>query len=264
MGILNVTPDSFYDGGSCFRGASVDLGVVKARVASMVRDGAHMIDIGGESTRPGARPVSECEECDRVLPVLEALNREFELVLSVDTSTPTLMREAVKLGAGMINDVRALTRPGALPAALAAQVPVCLMHMQGDPQTMQANPCYRDTTEEVLEFLARRQAACQEHGIEPGNLIVDPGIGFGKTDAQNLELINRLDEFRRLGPVLLGVSRKSLIGRLLGRPVDERLPASLALALRGVQKGASILRVHDVAATSDALKMWQMTETCTS
>lgn len=261
MGILNVTPDSFYDGGSCFRGASVDLSVVKTKVANMVRDGAHMIDIGGESTRPGARPVSESEECDRVLPVVEALNREFELVLSVDTSTPALMREAAELGAGMINDVRALTRPGALSAASAAQVPVCLMHMQGDPQTMQVNPHYRDTTAEVHEFLVRRQAACKEQGIDPGNLIVDPGIGFGKTDAQNLELIKRLAEFRPLGPVLLGVSRKSLVGRLLGRPVDERLPASLALALRGVQNGASILRVHDVAATSDALKMWQMTET---
>lgn len=257
MAILNVTPDSFFDGGQCYRGKVLDVSVVCARAQQMLNDGASIIDVGGESTRPGAEPVSEQQECDRVLPVVEAL-QDLNAVVSVDTSSPKVMREAAKLGAGLINDVRALRKPGAIQAAVEAAIPVCLMHMQGSPKTMQNAPSYSDPVAEVLAFLEERKAACIAAGLEAESILVDPGIGFGKADDHNLILLHQLNEFSSLGPVLLGVSRKSLFGRLLGRPLDERLAGSLATAVIGMQNGAKILRVHDVAATHDAVRMFEL------
>ncbi len=251
MGILNVTPDSFSDGG---RYSRVDLALRHA--ADMVAAGATLIDVGGESTRPGARPVSPVEELERVAPVVEAIARNLDVIISVDTSTPAVIRESARLGAGLINDVRSLQRDGALEAAAATSLPVCLMHMRGEPGTMQDNPVYADLVAEVRDFLAERMAACVEAGIDAERIVLDPGFGFAKTYEHNLSLFKHLGELHALGrPLLVGASRKSMIGRALGREVGERLHGSLALAALAVAKGAHILRVHDVAETVDVVRM---------
>ena len=252
MGILNVTPDSFSDGGDF---ATREAALRHAR--QMVADGADLIDVGGESTRPGAPPVSVAEELARVIPVIEALASELAVPVSVDTSKPEVMRAAVAAGAGLINDVAALRRPGALAAAAALRVPVCLMHMQGEPGTMQQDPAYGDVVAEVAAFLAGRLAACEAAGIPRVRLLVDPGFGFGKTLAHNLALLRGLPRLASLGvPVLAGLSRKSMIGALLGGvPVGERLHGSVAAAVLAVERGAAIVRVHDVGPTVQALRI---------
>ena len=251
MGILNVTPDSFSDGG---RFAARDAALRHA--ADMVAAGATLIDVGGESPRPGAHPVSPVEELERVAPVVEAIAAELDVVISLDTSTPAVMREGARLGAGMINDVRALQRDGALEAAADSGLSVCLMHMLGEPGNMQLNPQYHDVVGEVRDFLARRMAACVAAGIAPERLVLDPGFGFAKTLAHNLSLFKHLEVLHELGrPLLVGVSRKSMIGQVLGREVADRLSGGLALAALAVAQGASILRVHDVAETVDAVRM---------
>lgn len=256
MGVINTTPDSFSDGGTLFRGDRLDLDMTMQRARDMVAGGAAILDIGGESTRPGAAPVSPQEEMDRVLPVLERVTAELDVVCSVDTSSPDLMREAASAGAGLLNDVRALTREGALETAAATGLPVCLMHMQGDPDSMQSAPHYTDVVSEVRDYLQRRAADCEAGGITRDRLLIDPGFGFGKTVAHNLRLLQGLQRLADLGfPVLVGLSRKSMIGKLLDRAVDERLPASLALAVLAVERGASVIRTHDVVATADALAM---------
>ena len=257
MGVINTTPDSFSDGGTLYRGNSLDLDLAMARARDMVEAGAAILDVGGESTRPGARPVPAAQEMDRVLPLVERLSRELEVVVSVDTSSPALMTQAAALGAGLINDVRALGREGALDAAAATGLPVCLMHMQGDPGTMQQAPSYRDVVADVGDFLQRRVAACVAGGIGRERLLLDPGFGFGKTVQHNLELLRGLPRLAALGlPLVAGFSRKSMIGKLLGRDVAQRLPASLALAVLAVERGAAIIRTHDVGATVDAVAMW--------
>lgn len=251
MGILNVTPDSFSDGG---RFNQHDAALRHA--AEMVAAGATLIDIGGESTRPGARVVSPTEELERVAPVVEAIARELDVVISVDTSTPAVMRETARLGAGLINDVRSLQRDGALDAAVDTGLPVCLMHMRGEPGNMQDDPRYPDILQEVLDFLGERIAVCETVGIAREKIIVDPGFGFAKTQNHNLNLFRQMERLLELGcPMLVGVSRKSMVGRALGREVDERLYGSLALAALAVAKGASIIRVHDVAETVDVVQM---------
>ncbi|MCY1281339.1 Dihydropteroate synthase [compost metagenome] len=251
MGILNVTPDSFSDGGR-FSGCDAAL----RHAAEMVAAGATLIDIGGESTRPGARAVSPTEELERVAPVVEAIARELDVVISLDTSTPAVIREGARLGAGMINDVRALRRDGALDAAADTGLPVCLMHMLGEPGNMQQDPRYGDVVREVRDFLAERMKACETAGIPAGRIILDPGFGFAKTLSHNLSLFKHMEALHELGrPLLVGVSRKSMIGQALGREVHQRLYGSLALAALAVAKGACILRVHDVAETVDAVRM---------
>lgn len=230
-----------------------------AQAIKMAEEGADIIDIGGESTRPGAAAVSVQQELDRVMPVVEAVVQAVPLPVSIDTSKPAVMRAAVSAGAGLINDVRALREPGAMAAAVTLNVPVCLMHMQGEPRSMQHHPDYRDVVGEVRDFLRDRIAACVDAGLAYERLIVDPGFGFGKNAEHNLELLRRLAEFRALGvPVLAGLSRKSMIGTLLGLPVEQRLQASVVLALIAVQNGARVIRVHDVRATREALRMWQV------
>lgn len=251
MGILNVTPDSFSDGGlHQDAGRAVEAGL------RMVEQGAAMLDIGGESTRPGARPVSADEEVDRVAPVIEALARRTEVVLSVDTSKPKVIEAAMQAGAHLVNDVRALRLPGALAAVAAADAAVCVMHMVGEPGTMQADPRYDDVVDEVRRFLVERVAACRAAGIGGDSIAVDPGIGFGKTVQHNLELLRNLRAFTELGgPLLVGVSRKSMVGMITGRPVGERVVGSATLAAACIERGANIVRVHDVAATVDAVKI---------
>jgi dihydropteroate synthase len=251
MGILNVTPDSFSDGGAHF-----DRERALEHARQMAADGADVIDVGGESTRPGAAPVDEGEELRRILPVIEALAGEG-LVVSSDTRRPAVMRAAIAAGAAMINDVGALTAEGTLDAVRDTNAAVCLVHMQGEPETMQNAPRYGDVVAEVREFLAARVRACEEAGIARERIVVDPGFGFGKALAHNLQLLRALPEIAALGyPVLAGLSRKSSLGTLTGRPVQERMPASLAAALAAVSRGASIVRVHDVRETVDALKVW--------
>lgn len=251
MGVLNVTPDSFSDGGRFNRPQQA---LVHAR--QMVADGASFIDVGGESTRPGAKSVSVQEELDRVCPVVEAISRELDVVISVDTSSAQVITQSAALGAGLINDVRALQREGALQAAVNTGLAVCLMHSQGEPDTMQNNPQYRDVCAQVSLFLAERIRVAQEAGIGSSRIILDPGFGFGKTLQHNLQLLARMDQFAVLGhPLLLGLSRKSMLGEITGRNVDERLPASLAAATMCAMNGASILRVHDVRETMDVVKM---------
>ena len=253
MGILNVTPDSFSDGGIFL---ARDTAV--AHALRMVEEGADIIDVGGESTRPGAQAVSVQEELDRVIPVIEALARAVPVPISIDTSKTDVMRAAVAAGAVFINDVRALREAGALQAAAALEVPVCLMHMQGEPRSMQHHPAYEDVTSEVRGFLQERIEACVTAGIPRQRLVIDPGFGFGKTVEHNLDLLRRLSELRALdAPILVGLSRKSMIGALFGLPVAERLHASVALALIAVQNGATILRVHDVHATREAIRMFE-------
>jgi len=257
MGVINTTPDSFSDGGTLFQGARLDVELAMGRARQMMEAGASVLDIGGESTRPGAVGVPLAEEMDRVLPLVERIVAELEVVVSVDTSSPTLMREAARAGAGLLNDVRALTRDGAMEAAAATGLPVCLMHMQGDPGTMQAAPAYDDVVAEVVGFLQQRAAACAAGGIGRERLLLDPGFGFGKSVEHNLQLLRELPRLAALGlPVVVGLSRKSIIGKLLGREVGQRLPASLGLAVLAAERGAAIIRTHDVAATADAVAMW--------
>ncbi|BAN69394.1 dihydropteroate synthase [endosymbiont of unidentified scaly snail isolate Monju] len=252
MGILNVTPDSFSDGGRYDR---LDAALYHAE--RMVINGADILDVGGESTRPGAQPVSEAEELDRVIPVIEALSARFDRLVSIDTSKPTVMREAVAAGAGMINDVNALRAEGAVTVAAEAGVPVCLMHMQGEPRTMQRSPHYDDVVAEVRDFLLERARICEAAGVSRQAIVLDPGFGFGKTLEHNLELLQQLPVLCASGyPVLAGISRKSMIGALTGREVDDRLAGSLAMALLALEGGARILRVHDVAETRDVLRVW--------
>jgi len=251
MGILNVTPDSFSDGG---RFSQRDAALRHAE--AMVNAGASLIDVGGESTRPGARPVSPAEELERVAPVVEVIAAELDVIVSVDTSTPVVMRECAGLGAGLINDVRALRRDGALDAAADSGLPVCLMHMRGEPGSMQQNPQYTDVVAEVCDFLGERLAACAAAGISAERVILDPGFGFAKALEHNLGLLKHLEALHAFGrPLLVGVSRKSMIGQVLGREVGERLSGSLALAALALVKGAHILRVHDVAETVDVVRM---------
>ena len=251
MGILNVTPDSFSDGGQFNR---PDAALARAR--QMVADGATFIDIGGESTRPGATPVSVQEELDRVCPVVEAAARELDAVISVDTSAPEVMAETAKLGAGLINDVRALQRDGAPEVAAQASIPVCIMHIQGEPDTMQDRPEYRNVRREVSAFLTERMRVAELAGIRPENILLDPGFGFGKSLEHNLQLLACLEQMHILGhPLLVGVSRKSMLGHITGRDVNERLPASVAAATIAAMKGASIIRVHDVRETVDAVRV---------
>lgn len=251
MGILNVTPDSFSDGG---RFNQPDAALVQAR--RMVSDGAAFIDVGGESTRPSSAQISVQEELDRVCPVLEAIAAELDTIISVDTSSPEVITESVRLGAGLINDVRALQQAGAVTAAVKANVPVCLMHMKGQPRDMQVKPEYDNVNREVASFLMSRVRLAEEAGVLAHHILLDPGFGFGKNLDHNLELLAAMEQMRTLGyPVLVGLSRKSMLGQITGRGVMERLPASLAAATIAAMKGASIIRTHDVRETVDAVKV---------
>lgn len=256
MGVLNVTPDSFSDGGQLYQGSSVSDTLLLEKAISMVDAGASFLDIGGESTRPGAAVISVQEELDRVIPAIELIKKEMGVLISIDTSTPQVMMEAANAGVDMINDVRALSREGALAAAVSTGLPVCLMHMQGEPETMQVNPEYHDVFTQVSEYLNYRVDRCVAAGVDRKNILLDPGFGFGKTLAHNLELLNRLNELKAMGlPLLVGMSRKSMIGQVLDKPIEERLYGSLAVATIATIKGADIIRVHDVAETVDAVKM---------
>lgn len=251
MGVLNVTPDSFSDGG---RFKACDAALRQAQ--KMLDDGASIIDVGGESTRPGAKAVSEQQELDRVIPLIEALANVSDALISIDTSKAAVMREAVGAGASMINDVNALQTEGALAAAAALAVPVCMMHMQGEPRTMQSNPQYSDVLADITRFFVQRIAAAEASGVLREHIVLDPGFGFGKTLQHNLTLLQKLDQFHALGcPLLVGMSRKSMLGAVTGRPVDERLAGSVSAAVIAAIKGAQIIRVHDVAATVDAVKL---------
>jgi dihydropteroate synthase len=257
MGILNVTPDSFSDGGSY---NNLDKALFHAE--KMIKQGAVLIDVGGESTRPGAASVSLQEELDRVVPVVEAIHQNLDTIISVDTSTSQVITQSAAVGAGLINDVRALQREGALAAAAATGLPVCLMHMQGQPDSMQQAPSYADVVNDIHAFLAERITACANAGIERSRLLLDPGFGFGKTLEHNYQLLSELESFHQLGlPLLVGVSRKTMIGKVLqdkafqDRPADQRLYGSLAAAVIAAMKGSAIIRVHDVAATFDALQV---------
>ncbi|HBR96553.1 MAG TPA: dihydropteroate synthase [Gammaproteobacteria bacterium] len=258
MGILNVTPDSFSDGGQF---SATERAVTQAR--DMVTQGADIIDVGGESTRPGAEAVSVDEELSRVIPVLDRLaaDPDFSTPISIDTSKPEVMRAAVEAGATLVNDVRALQAPGAVDVCQALQVPVCLMHMQGAPRTMQANPAYDDVVQEVGDFLRARAAVCEAGGIARENILLDPGFGFGKSLTHNLCLLKHLDRLADLGyPLLVGLSRKSMFQQLLDVPVSERLVASVAAAVLAVSRGARIVRVHDVLETVQAMQVYAAVE----
>jgi dihydropteroate synthase len=250
MGILNVTPDSFSDGG---RFTSKDTAV--AHALRMVEAGADFVDVGGESTRPGAEAISEEEELRRVIPIIELLASRVAIPLSIDTSKPRVMREAVAAGATLINDVYALRAHGALQTAAELPAAICLMHMQGEPRTMQRQPQYTDVVAEVHAFLNNRLEACTAIGISPNRVLLDPGIGFGKQVQHNLALVAHVAELRRHRPVLIGVSRKSMLGTLLGRPINERLAGGLAVAVAAVLAGTSVIRTHDVPETVDAIKI---------
>ena len=250
MGVVNVTPDSFSDGGR-FEDAEAAL----AHAWSLLENGADILDVGGESSRPGAAPVSEAEELRRILPVVRQLR---EAPVSVDTRNPAVMRAALDAGASMINDIQALQAPGAIEAVAKSKCAVCLMHMKGQPATMQQDPHYDDVIAEVRLFLEQRVQACERAGIGRERIVVDPGFGFGKTVRHNLQILKNLPQFTALGlPVLAGWSRKSTLGKLTGRPADERLAPSLAAALLALQGGATILRVHDVKETRDVIAVWE-------
>jgi dihydropteroate synthase len=250
MGVLNATPDSFSDGGRW-----LDLDEAVRRAADMAQAGADIIDIGGESTRPGSLPVSTEEEIARTVPLVRRVKAELDVAVSIDTSKPEVMQAAVDAGADMINDVFALQQPGALEMAARLHVPVCLMHMRGAPRTMQAAPQYQDVVSEVSSFLLGRVSACQAVGIPGDAIVLDPGFGFGKTFLHNVELFRAIPVLCQLGfPLLVGISRKSMLGEITGKKVHERMPASIAAALLAVQLGAAIVRVHEVGETVDALK----------
>lgn len=258
MGILNATPDSFSDGGQFY---TFDKALAQAE--EMINDGADIIDIGGESTRPGAEDVTEEDELARVIPLIKAIKLNFDILVSIDTSKAKVMDEAIKAGADIINDVRALQNDGCLAVLAKSDVPVCLMHMQGLPRTMQNSPEYDDLIGEVKQFFIERIKACEKAGIDRERLILDPGFGFGKTLAQNYQLLAKFNQFTELGlPLLSGTSRKSMIGDLLSRKVDERLAGSLTTAIIAAQQNARIIRVHDVKETVDALKVLNMTTQC--
>jgi len=251
MGILNVTPDSFSDGGqfTCFNSAL-------KQVEQMIDNGVDIIDIGGESTRPGAVDVSAQDEIDRVIPLLKAIKSRFDINISIDTSKVEVMSEAIIYGADMINDVRALQNKGCLDVVAQSDIAVCLMHMQGMPRSMQGNPQYKSIIDDILEFFKQRINCCEQYGINKDRLVLDPGFGFGKTLAHNYELLAKLTQFKSLGlPVLAGISRKSMIGNLLNREVNERLAGSLAAAIVAIQQGATIIRVHDVQESVDAINV---------
>jgi len=262
MAVLNTTPDSFSDGGALYNAErQLDLSLVLTQVENYLQEGANIIDVGGESTRPGAAPVSVAEELERVIPIVEAVSKRFNVAISVDTSTPAVMAESAKVGASLINDVRALGRPGALEAAAETGLPICLMHMSGEPGSMQDDPQYDDVVQEVCDFLLARVSRCVEVGIDTGKILLDPGFGFGKTLAHNLAIFRRLDRLVALGfPLMVGVSRKSMIGAILDKPVDQRIIGSVTMAVLAAQRGAQILRVHDVSATADALKILKVLE----
>ena len=260
MGVLNVTPDSFSDGGQLYRDGRVDTDALLARAEQMLAEGADIMDVGGESTRPGAACVSEAEELDRVVTAVEALAGHFDTIISVDSSTPSVMRESARCGAGLLNDVRGFQRPQALQAAAESGLALCVMHMQGEPDTMQTAPTYSNVLQDISHFLSRRLADVSSVGIDLERVIIDPGFGFGKTAEQNFELLAQLEDLcNQDQPVLVGLSRKSMISSVLDRPPEQRMVASVALALMAVERGARIVRVHDVAATFDALSMWQTT-----
>lgn len=251
MGILNVTPDSFSDGGQF---TQIEQAITQ--VDNMISQGASIIDIGGESTRPGASEVAEGDEIDRVIPLLKAIKERFDVLVSIDTSKARVMQEAISYGADIINDVRALQNEGCLAAVAQSNIPVCLMHMQGLPRTMQENPHYDDVIDDIISFFKQRIQVCQQAGIDKERLILDPGFGFGKTLEQNYQLLANLNKFHVLGlPILSGTSRKSMIGNLLHREVNHRLAGSLATAMLAAQQGAKIIRVHDVEETADTLKI---------
>ena len=262
MGILNITPDSFSDGGELFsENGKLLLDKIMQRAEAMQQAGAAILDVGGESTRPGAKPVSPQEEMDRVLPVVELLSSNLDVIISVDTSSAELMRASARLGAGLINDVRALQKPGALEAVAETRAAVCLMHMQGQPSTMQNEPEYHDVVVEVKEFLNQRIAGCEQAGINRERIIIDPGFGFGKNLAHNLELLGRLSEFKQLKlPVLVGLSRKRMLGTITGRPEKDRVAAGVAAASIALMQEVSIIRTHDVAETADAVKLYRALE----
>jgi dihydropteroate synthase len=258
MGVLNVTPDSFSDGGQLYRDGRVDTDVLLARAEQMLAEGADILDVGGESTRPGAAAVGEAEELDRVVTAVEVLAQHCDTIISVDTSTPSVMTESARCGAGLLNDVRGFRRPQALQAAADSGLALCVMHMQGEPGTMQTAPAYSDVVQDISEFLSLRLADMDAVGIDLDRVVIDPGFGFGKTAEQNFELLARLEALcNQRQPVLVGLSRKSMISSVLDRPPEQRMVASVALALMAVERGARIVRVHDVAATFDALSMWQ-------
>ena len=253
MGVVNVTPDSFSDGGRYLK-----VGAAVKRALSMVEEKVDIVDVGGESTRPGAEPVSEETELKRVVPVIQKIREESEVCISVDTSTPEVMRQAALVGCDVINDVRSLTREGALDAAAESGVAVCLMHMKGEPSHMQNNPTYENLIDEIRDFFRERISACEHAGIKRKQLLIDPGFGFGKTALHNLELVNRLRHFKRFGlPILIGVSRKSTIKKILGGNNDNLKIASVAAALIASLNGADVLRVHDVTETVAALRVAQ-------
>ena len=258
MGILNTTPDSFSDGG-LFINKDIALNHVK----QMINEGVDIIDVGGESTRPGASDVSVDEECQRVVPVIQAIRKISDIPVSIDTSKPEVMQQAIDAGASMINDVNALRAVGAVELVAKLDVPVCLMHMQGLPRSMQHNPTYKDVVQEVKDFLKQRIETCVKAGIKHSNIIIDPGFGFGKTLEHNFSLFKHLQEFQKLEvPLLVGVSRKSMIGAVLNdASADERINGSIALATLAAWQNANILRVHDVKATADALKLCQAVKT---
>ena len=257
MGILNVTPDSFYDGGQLYRDQRVDVDAVLRRAEEMWRDGAAILDVGGESTRPGAQQVSEAEELDRVSGAVEAIAERLDIIISVDSSNPAVMTESARLGAGLLNDIRGFSRVGVLEAAAASGLAVCVMHMQGQPDTMQADPDYVDLIADINNFFEERVRTLNLAGIPQDRIILDPGFGFGKTAEHNFHMLARLTElvYQDL-PILVGLSRKSMISSVLERPTEDRLFASLALATMAVERGARIVRVHDVGATADAIAMW--------
>lgn len=258
MGILNFTPDSFSDSGQFF---SLDKAL--RQVEKMLNKGANIIDIGGESTRPNAAIIPPEQELERVVPLVEAVRQRFDCLISVDTSKAVVMQESAQAGADIINDIRALQEPNALETAAQLKLPVCLMHMQGSPQTMQQHPQYDDVVEEVANFLNQRIFACLNHGIEKSHILLDVGFGFGKTVQHNYQLLKHLKLFSQSGyPILAGLSRKSMIGNVLNKPVEQRVIGSIAGALIAIQNGAKIIRVHDVAETADMLKIWQAIEEC--
>ncbi len=256
MGILNVTPDSFSDGGQY---TLLDNALTQAQ--AMLASGAKIIDIGGESTRPGAQAVTVTQELDRVIPVIEAIKSRFDCLISIDTSKAQVMEAAVKAGADIINDVKALSEPGCIDVVAKYQTPVCLMHMQGEPRTMQHNPSYQDVVNDIKRYFVERLAACFAAGIKANNICLDPGFGFGKTLEQNYQLLERLGEFKSLNlPLLAGLSRKSMIGNVLDLPAEQRVNGSVACAVIAAMKGARVIRVHDVKPTVEAIKIVSATK----